>query len=96
MRVYNVVSVYWKESRIGWYYRVQLDGKRVEKATGVSINNKAGREAGQDSLIGPSGSRASRASSALSGAIHFGSVRLRVEAKNGRRNTKDSYQGWQK
>ena len=47
MRKHNEVSVYWKESRNGWYYRVQIDGKRVEKATGVSINNKAGRAAAE-------------------------------------------------
>ena len=47
MRKHNEVSVYWKESRNGWYYRVQIDGKRVEKATGVGINNKVGRAAAE-------------------------------------------------
>ena len=44
MRKHGEVSVYWKEARRGWYYRVQLDGKRVEKSCGVSQNSKAGRE----------------------------------------------------
>jgi integrase len=47
MRKHNEVSVYWKPSRNGWYYRVQMDGRRVEKATGVSINSKAGKMAAE-------------------------------------------------
>lgn len=44
MRKHGDITVYWKEARRGWYYRVQIDGKRVEKSCGVSQNSKAGRE----------------------------------------------------
>lgn len=47
MRKHNEISVYWNARRNGWYYRVQIAGKRVEKATGVGINNKAGRAAAE-------------------------------------------------
>ncbi|MEI8294420.1 MAG: hypothetical protein WCG66_10635, partial [bacterium] len=45
MRKHGEISVEWNTAKNTWYFRVQLDGKRVNKSTGVHLNTAAGKSA---------------------------------------------------
>jgi integrase len=45
MRKHGEISVEWRAAKNTWYFRVQVDGERVSKSTGVHLHSAAGKAA---------------------------------------------------